>query len=75
VADPTESPEPATDASPKGATRMSPWGLLESQYPEGSWEAEEDMETQALVLALKQLPRPRVVEQPPTQLPTSDKHD
>jgi len=25
-----------------GSWRGSPWGILVSRYPEGSWEAEED---------------------------------
>jgi hypothetical protein len=44
---------PAPGASPKGAQVSSPWGKLSSKHPDGSFEADDDLETQAFVRALR----------------------
>lgn len=49
----------ATGASPKTATRSSPWGKLSSKHAMGGSEADEDFETQAFVKALESEPNTR----------------
>jgi hypothetical protein len=51
-----EARQKAKAAETKGATRLSPWGLLSSDYPEGSLEAQEDLAEKAFSAAMRSLP-------------------